>query len=311
MAATLAAFARLSRLKFLVGGFAGGALGTLVAAYDGHGVRWRSYFAAQLTITAFHLMTHYANDYFDRDADTFAVRTPYSGGSGTLVDGSLAPVVAFRAALICGFVGLAATAILLWGARQPAAAALAVAIGSLAWAYSAPPFRLLARGLGECDTALVVAVLVPLCAFAAQRGVPTSLALVTTMPGALAMFAMMLAVEFPDRSADIAGGKRNLVVRLGAQGATRLSVAAILATYVAIALTLAAGAPPAYVILEAVTLPVGAGYLGALGRRRGADPSTDEGIAARGVSFFFLVTFAGVLAYAAALHLARAPALAF
>ncbi|MBD5654058.1 MAG: prenyltransferase, partial [Candidatus Eremiobacteraeota bacterium] len=214
MGLRLAAFARLSRLKFLVGGFAGGALGTLVAAYDGRGIVWTAYAAAQATISAFHLMTHYANEYFDRDADGFGFRTPYSGGSGVLLDGTLPPIVALRAAQICAAAGVAGTAVLGLVVREPASVALALAIGVLAWCYSAPPARLLARGLGEGTTALVVAVLVPLCAYAAQRGVPSVFAIVMTLPGACAMIAMMLAVEYPDIAADIAAGKRNLLVRL-------------------------------------------------------------------------------------------------
>jgi len=37
------------------------------------------------------------------------------------------------------------------------------------------------------------------------------------------MFAMMLAVEWPDRAADAAGGKRNLLVRRGPAAAGRLA----------------------------------------------------------------------------------------
>jgi 1,4-dihydroxy-2-naphthoate octaprenyltransferase len=296
--ASLAAFARLSRLKFLAGGVAGGALGTLVAAYDGHGIRWAAYAVAQLTISAFHLMTHYANDYFDREADALALRTPYSGGSGVLVEGALPAAVALRAAFVCAGIGLAGAAVLAANVRQPVAGALALGIALLAWSYSAPPVRLLARGLGECDTALVVAVLVPLCAFAAQRGAPTALALATTLPGACAMVAMMLAVEYPDLAADAAAGKRNLAVRLGGDGAKPVALGAALAVYLAIAATVVAGAPLAYPLLETLTLPAAAGYALALRRRTTADSAGDEDIAARGVTFFFLVVFAGVLAYA-------------
>jgi 1,4-dihydroxy-2-naphthoate octaprenyltransferase len=296
----LVAFARLSRLQFLAGGLAGGALGTAIAAYDGHGIRWPAYAAAQVTISAFHLMTHYANDFYDRHADAAAVRTPFSGGSGVIVDGSLAPIVALRAALVCALTGLAGTIALVLVTKQPAAAGLGIAIGILAWSYSAPPARLLARGLGELDTALVVAVLVPLCAFAAQRGVPTLLALAMTLPGGFAMVAMMLAVEFPDLAADTDSGKRNLLVRFGVARGKVLALAVAGAVYLGIGLALAAGAPPAYALLQIATVPVAIGYALALVRRLPADAAADEELAARGVTFFFLVTFAGVLAYAAA-----------
>ena len=94
-----------------------------------------------------------------------------------------------------------------------------LAIGGLAWAYSAPPLRLLARGLGELDTVAVVALLVPLAGYAAFAHALGAHAWMATIPGACAMFAMMLAVEIPDVAVDKASGKRNLVVRWGVASA--------------------------------------------------------------------------------------------
>ncbi len=94
-----------------------------------------------------------------------------------------------------------------------------LAIGALAWAYSAPPLRLLARGLGELDTVAVVALLVPLAGYATFAHALGTHALLATIPGAFAMFAMMLAVEIPDVAVDKASGKRNLVVRWGVASA--------------------------------------------------------------------------------------------
>ena len=71
------AFVRLSRPLFLYGGFAGVALGAAVA----HAQRLRldvaTYLWAQALVTSFQLMVHYANDYFDREADAQA--TPMRG----------------------------------------------------------------------------------------------------------------------------------------------------------------------------------------------------------------------------------------
>jgi 1,4-dihydroxy-2-naphthoate octaprenyltransferase len=278
----------------------GGGFGTAMAGYERGGVVWLDYALAQLTVTAFHLMTHYANDYFDRHADARSVPTPYSGGSGVLVEGSLAPAVALRAALVAAAAGVGGIVLLVAIARRPEAALLGCAIGVLAWSYSAPPLRLLARGLGELDTALVVAILVPLCAFTAQGATVSPRAVASTLPAAAAMFAMMLAVEYPDLAADAAGGKANLVVRLGAGAARPLGVAFVAAVYGALALALAAGAPPAFLLCEAISLPLGLGLALAFARRIGATAVGDENLAARGVAFFFIVMLCGLLAFAAA-----------
>ncbi|GAC1518461.1 MAG: hypothetical protein NVS2B3_14460 [Vulcanimicrobiaceae bacterium] len=191
-------------------------------------------------------------------------------------------------------------------ARVPQAAALAIAIGGGAWCYSAPPLRLLARGLGEVQTALVVAVLVPLCAYAAQGAPLVPRAIAGTLPGAAAIFAMMLAVEYPDVAADRATGKANLVVRFGTEAMARLGVVATVAVYAAYGGALAAGASAAFGIFAAMTLPLAATLVRAFAARAGADrcatdPAVDEALAARGVTFFFVVTFYNALAYAAPL----------
>jgi 1,4-dihydroxy-2-naphthoate polyprenyltransferase len=228
----LRAFARLSRLPFLFGGFAGVALGVAVARHRGHPFDLTAYLWAQGLVTALHLMVHYANDYYDRASDAAGIggrRTPWSGGSGVLTAGELSPRVALIAALACAALGLAA-AVRFAAAGNGAAACLGGAILICAWCYSAPPVRLAARGLGELDTALVVAVLVPCTGFAAVTGRLEPAMLAATVPCALAMLAMMLAVEMPDAGADYLAGKRNLVVRWGVATAyaalTALAVAA-------------------------------------------------------------------------------------
>ena len=211
------AFVRLSRLLFLYGGFAGVAFGAAVAAHAGRVLDVATYVWAQVLVTAFHLMVHYANEYFDAAGDALArrdARTAWSGGSGILVDGALPARVALVAALFCAVVGLVATARFAL-AGNAVVAALGVAILAFAWFYSAPPLRFAARGLGEADAALVVAVLVPAVGYAAfAHGLDVHM-LAATIPTAAAMFAMMLSVELPDAGADHLAGKRTLVVRWG------------------------------------------------------------------------------------------------
>ncbi len=289
---------------------AGGALGTAVAAYESGAVDWRAYAVAQLTISAFHLMTQLSNEYYDRAADALAVRTPFSGGSGALVDGSLQPAVALRTAMACALAGAAGTVLLWLVIGAPVAAVLAAAIALLAWSYSAPPMRLLARGLGELDTVLVVGILVPLCAYAAQRDAVDARMLAATLPGAAAMFAMMLAVEFPDLAADTVSGKRNLLVRFGAAAGARLGSAAVIAVYAGAVVALLAGAPAGAALALAATVPLAIAYLRVI-RPHGRGENVDlERLAGSGVAFFFVVTAYVALAFGASAGL-RSPVTAF
>jgi 1,4-dihydroxy-2-naphthoate polyprenyltransferase len=291
----LAAFVRLSRSRFLAGGATGVGLGTAVAAYVANApVDWHAWSTAQFTVSALQLMTHYSNEYFDRFADARAIRTDFSGGSGILVDGTLAPPVALVAAIASLGLGLVGTAMLTVEGHG-IAALFAAAIALLAWSYSAPPLRLLARGLGELDTTLIVAVLVPLCAYAAQNRPFTALALAATLPGAAAMFAMMLAVELPDIECDALGGKRNLLVRAGRSAIVPLGQAALVVVYAGVMVAFGTGAPLSVVILGAVTIPAALGLGAAFARV--AEGASDATSAARGVAFFFLVSASGLLGY--------------
>jgi 1,4-dihydroxy-2-naphthoate octaprenyltransferase len=224
----LAAFARLSRPLFLYGGFAGVALGAALAAWRGHTVDAPTYAWVQVMVTAFQLMVHYANDYFDRDGDRDAARTAWSGGSGILADGTLPPVVGLIAAAIAGAFGAAAILRFLAGGNTTAGL-LGCAMGALSWAYSAPPLRLAARGLGELDAAAVVAVLVPAAAFAAFAEDLAPAIAPPLLATGITMIAMMLCVEIPDAGGDRLSGKRTLVVRLG------LSLALVLLMMVVVA----------------------------------------------------------------------------
>lgn len=292
----VAAFARLARPTFLAGGFVSVGLGTAIAAYAfGGTVDWEMWVAAQLTVTSAHLMTHFANEYFDRHADRYTTPTAFSGGSGVLVGGFLGPRVALRAALVWAALTLVGIAWLDVSGRQNAAW-LAFATALLAWIYSAPPVRLLARGLGEIDTSLIVAVLAPLCAASAQGLSLNGAVVLATAPGAAAMIAMMLAVEVPDLEADARAGKRNLVVHLGRRGAAVLASLAIVAVYAGVACALARGAPRPVGLLECVTLPAAFGLTASFWRAA-SNPLETPSTAARGVAFFFLVVFMELLGY--------------
>lgn len=241
---TLIAFIRLGRPLFLGGGFVLYALGAAIAARHGARIDLGRYLLGQLGVTCFQLMTHYANEYFDLEADR-ANETPtrWSGGSRVLVGGALEPRVALIAALVLAAGGALVAAAL--------ASTLLVAIGVLAWCYSAPPVRLCARGLGELDTALVVTVLVPWLAFSLQGGTDYGAVAVAVVPVALLQFAMLLAIEFPDAAGDAATGKRTLVVILGARRAVWLYVTTTLAAYAALSLL-----PWRVALVAAIPLPV-------------------------------------------------------
>lgn len=253
----LIAFVKLGRPLFLGGGFLLFGLGVAIARATGHAIDPRRYLLGQGAVTAFQLMTHYANDYFDFDAD-LANLTPtrWSGGSRVLPSGELPRQVALVAALVLAAIGVGLSGALAIDAGRFTVLTLALVL-VLAWSYSAPPLRLCATGLGELDTAIVVTALVPWLGFylmAPDLHGATLLARSLVTP-ALLQLAMSIAIGLPDAAGDAQTEKRTLVVRLGAARAARLYV---MLTTAAFAWLPVSGLPWRVALAAALPVPIAA-----------------------------------------------------
>ncbi len=298
---SLVAFIRLGRPLFLGGGLLMFALGTVIAASAGHALDLHRYVLGQAAVTAFQWMTQYANEYFDYDADVAnTTPTAFSGGSRVLANGELPRKVALIAALVLFAIGAGVSILVVREDRSTLPILIAIAV--LAWAYSAPPVRLCARGLGEIDTALVVTGLVPFLGFALQApelaGVGTLLLAIA--PLALLQIAMLLAIELPDAASDAATGKRTIVVRIGNDRAAQLYVVITTLAYVAIPIASVLGLPTRVVIAATLPVPLAAWRLARIAEDKttGLEAVTGFGVmllmgtaAAELAAFATLVTF--------------------
>jgi 1,4-dihydroxy-2-naphthoate octaprenyltransferase len=265
------AFIRLGRPLFLGGGFILYALGAAVAGHFGHPLDARAYVLGQAVVTSLQLMTHYANDYFDYEADV-ANTTPtrWSGGSRVLPGGEIPRVAALIAALLLAAMGVFFGLLLeLHVGTRRTTVPLLLAILVLSWTYSAPPLRLHSRGVGELDVAIVVTTLVPLLGFWVQAPdlVGLRVLLLAIVPPFLLQVAMTLAIEFPDYAGDRATGKRTLVVRLGPARAAKLFALVTAAPFLLLPLLVLAGLPRVVAGAAAVLAPVAAWRLVRIARR--------------------------------------------
>lgn len=254
------ALVRLGRPLFLGGSVVLYALGAAVAVVHGHMIDPVLYLLGQAAVILFQLMTHYANDYFDYEADR-ANPTPtrWSGGSRVLVEGELPRGVAFGVALLLAAAGLGLMLRLAGMERTgPLALPTLMVVLVLSWEYSAPPLRLHSLGLGELAVALVVTTLVPFVGFYLQAPdlVGVRVLLLAVAPLCCLQFAMLLAIEVPDAAGDRAVGKRTLVVRLGTERAARLYVLTVAAAYASLPVLATAGLPKAVALAAAVPAPV-------------------------------------------------------
>lgn len=222
------------------------------------------YVVGQLMVTFGQLTAHYANEYADVGVDrSIENRTLFSGGSGVLVEGTLLPSTAFRAAMATTVATLAAATFFV-AVGRPATALLSLVALIVSWEYSMPPVRLLESGWGELATTLVVVVLVP-CIGVTSQGAPLPTALLWTMAGLFPIhLAMMLAFEIPDLESDARSGKTVVAVRLGRSATIRLIVGAYAAAASILVIGVLAGGLPGAAGAALLYLPPAAGTVAAL-----------------------------------------------
>ena len=165
---------------------------------------------------------HYTNEYADHETDALTDPTPFSGGSGALVETDVPRTFVLRLALGALAAGLlAAAALALTGVLGPSALAVLFGATVAGWQYSLGPLRLAWRGWGELTNAALGGLALPVYGAAVVEG-PLATVALASLPFALLVLLNLFATQWPDREADAAVGKRTLAVRWSAR---RLRVA--------------------------------------------------------------------------------------
>lgn len=250
------ALLRMARPLMLAAGVLVYALGVSMGAHTAGAVDWTRAAAGLVVLLAANLCAHFADEYADRDTDALSERTWFSGGSGVLPAGLVAPTFALRAALAAGACALlagAAFAATGWLSLSALGIAWLGLIGG--WCYSMPPFALERRGWGELTNAALGALLIPLLGFTTQHGAPTLNAVLALTPVFTITLVNLLGVHWADRHADAAVGKRTLAVILGRR-TVHLHRALVVLTYGLTGLLAGAVLPASVVIAIMLTLPL-------------------------------------------------------
>ncbi|MDY0011763.1 MAG: prenyltransferase [Rhodocyclaceae bacterium] len=206
-----------TRPPFLSVTLVGCLLGLACAASSGVEIDPVTAFMTVLFALLAHAGGNVINDYHDARSGADAANTqrlfPFTGGSRFIQNGVLSAGQTGR----FGY-GLLAAVIPagLWLAWQAGPGLIAIGLAGLlvGWAYSAPPIKLMSRGLGEFG--IVAAwLLVVMGADFVQRGAFSTLPVVAGLSYALLVAAILYINQFPDFAGDQASGKRTLVVLLG------------------------------------------------------------------------------------------------
>jgi 1,4-dihydroxy-2-naphthoate octaprenyltransferase len=207
---------KIIRLHILAGGALAFLLGALLAIVEEGTFDPARIVLSYVVVLLGDLSTHYSNDYFDVEVDKYVRQKKFFSGSNILVDNpSLRPLArSISITLLISSIVLAAVAVLFMGAPIEL---LVITLGAsfLGWFYSAPPVRLISRGLGEISVALATGFAIPGVGYLAVRGRFDPLFIYLTIPFMMYGLMLSLSLEAPDREIDLEGGKRNIVVRKG------------------------------------------------------------------------------------------------
>jgi 1,4-dihydroxy-2-naphthoate octaprenyltransferase len=250
---------RTTRLPFLSATFVPVVLGILAAAVNGA----FDALAAILTLvgaSAAHLAINVANDIFDSRSGADAANvnpTKYSGGSRVIQYGlvSMRQMAIISAALF----GVATVVGLYLLVTRGSTALLAIGILGIAigLAYTAPPLRLVYRGLGEIAVAVGFGPVMLLGAYVVQtRGMITTEAVVASVPVALLTALILYVNEVPDRRGDAKAGKRTLPVRLSRDLVLLGYSIAVAVAFGAVAIGVAFGWLPIPSLIALAALPL-------------------------------------------------------
>jgi 1,4-dihydroxy-2-naphthoate octaprenyltransferase len=261
-------FLRATRLPFLTATFVPVALGIAVAARSGPfrpGWALLTLLAAALV----HLGVNVANDVFDTASGADAANvtpTQFSGGSRVILYGlvSMRGMAWLSAAFFAGAIAIGLFLAVMrgfWPLFWIGAAGVFIGVE-----YTAPPLRLVHRGVGEIAVALGFGPIMVLGAFFVQAQHLSWEAFYASLPVAILTALILYANEIPDRAGDGAAGKRTLPVRLSKQAIVagyRMSAATVFGLIAVGSVTLLL---PIWALAALITIPMAIGIARALDR---------------------------------------------
>ena len=233
-------------------------LGIAIAASHGTFTWW----TALLTLVgAFfaHLGINVSNDVFDTlsGADEANVNpTQFSGGSRVAVYGLLTvrQLALLSAVLfaVAGLVGLG----LVWITGSLTLLAIGAAGIVVGLAYTAPPLKLVYRGLGEIAVFCGFGPIMLLGSYVVQTGNLAWEPIVASIPVGILVALILYVNEIPDRAGDAAAGKRTLPVRLAPSTIQRGYLGAACVAFAVIVVGAAAGLLPWPTLVAVAALPL-------------------------------------------------------
>lgn len=242
-------YAGIARAPFLLLPVTLVVCGAGAAAFSG-GVSWSRSIPALVALVAVHIAVNALNEWSDmrRGIDLHTIRTPFSGGSGTLPAGDAPLNAALALGLSAAGVGLV---IGLWFLYQVGWGFLPFLLvgGFFVLGYTDALARV---GVGEVAAGLGLGGLAVAGTAYVQEGSLGPGVVAASVPAFLMTFNLLLLNEFPDEKADRKGGRKNLVLILGRRPAALVYAVAAILVPVWIVGAVVRGSLPAFALLGAL-----------------------------------------------------------
>jgi 1,4-dihydroxy-2-naphthoate octaprenyltransferase len=205
-----------TRVPFLTATIVPVWLGAVIARAHGFSAWWYALLAF-VGAAAIHLGLNVANDVSDATSGADEVNvnpTMFSGGSRVIQYGLVSVDAMKKVSIACYAIGIA-IGLYLTATRGIELLWIGVAGIFLSIFYTAPPLRLVHRGLGEICVALGFGPIMVLGTYLVVAERLSWEAFYASLPVALLIMLVLYVNQIPDRPADEKAGKRTIVVRLG------------------------------------------------------------------------------------------------
>ena len=253
-----------TRVPFLTATFVPILLGAVVARAHGFSAWWL-FLLALIGGSAIHLGLNVANDVFDSKsgADSANVNpTMFSGGSRMIQYGLVSLKTMQLVAIACYAVGIA-IGLYLAATRGWELLWIGVAGVFLSIFYTAPPFKLVHRGLGEICVALGFGPIMVMGTYFTITQRWDWEPFYASLPVAILIMLVLYVNQIPDAPSDAKAGKRTIVVRLSKSKIIAGYALSIAATFALILvgglsdlLPNDTGIMPAWTLLALVAIPL-------------------------------------------------------
>jgi 1,4-dihydroxy-2-naphthoate polyprenyltransferase len=208
----LSIWLRAIRIRFLLASVISVLLGLAINWWQNRTLNIEFALLTLAGVAALHASVDLLNDYWDykRKIDTETKRTKFSGGTGVLPEGLLKPAQVYRAGLMLLIIGSLIGVYFIFEKGITIAVILAFAIISI-YFYST---RIVDSGLGEVFVAIKGTMIV-LGTYFVQSSQITVEPILGGIVSGIFSATVLFVNSFPDYDADMAHGRKTLVIILG------------------------------------------------------------------------------------------------